>query len=65
MHVHALTQEGLVPLVTERMPTARGFASQNHPTVLSKGGVMVQLNDRLGASSVAVAMDRYRLGRRL
>jgi uncharacterized protein YjbI with pentapeptide repeats len=46
VHVHALTQEGLVPLVTERMPTARGFASQNHPTVLSKGGVMVQLNDR-------------------
>ena len=46
VHVHALTDEGLVPLVMERMQTARGFASQTHPTVLSKGGVMVQLTDR-------------------
>ena len=28
-------------------------------------GEMVQLNDRLYGPSVAVAMDRYRLGRRL
>lgn len=41
--VHKITDEGLEPTLTKHMPTARGFVGGQHPTVLSKGGVLIEV----------------------
>lgn len=44
--VDALTDAGLEPRVRKGFAQVRGFASDHHPIVLSKGGVLVPLNPR-------------------
>jgi hypothetical protein len=47
--VHKITDEGLEPTLAKHMPTARGFVGGQHPTVLSKGGVLIEVGThRLG-----------------
>ena len=46
LHVHRLTEDGLESVHVSKMATARGFASDHDPVVLSKGSVLVRLEDR-------------------
>jgi len=47
--VHKITSEGMEPTLAKHMPTARGFVGGQHPTVLSKGGVLLAVGThRLG-----------------
>ncbi len=47
--VHRIGEEGLEPTLTKHMPTARGFVGGQFPTLLSKGGVLIQVGThRLG-----------------
>jgi len=47
--VHRIDEDGLVPTLTKTMPTARGFVGGQHPTLLSKGGVLIEVGtQRLG-----------------
>jgi uncharacterized protein YjbI with pentapeptide repeats len=50
LHVHRIDAEALTPLHGSAMPTLRGFVSDHHPIVLSKGGVVVELGPKGPAS---------------
>ncbi len=50
LHIHQLSEEGLVPILGKRMSTVRGFASQADPILLSRGGAVMLMTER-GASA--------------
>jgi uncharacterized protein YjbI with pentapeptide repeats len=43
LHVHQVTEDPPIPLHISRLPTARGFVSDTHPVVLTKGGTVFEL----------------------
>lgn len=54
VHVHRIGAEGLEPMHSGRLPTARGFVSRHAPLILTKGGTLVELRQH-GTGPVVTA----------
>jgi uncharacterized protein YjbI with pentapeptide repeats len=50
--VSGVTEEGLVPVASERIPTAQGFLSRHDAIIMSKGGVLIPVHGRRVAKPV-------------